>query len=197
MDEIKFYVVDVETTGLQCGHHEVTQISIIRCSDRNQLNKYIKAEFPDRAQDRALKITGRTREDILNGESRKDVVEACNKFFEEDGGSPEGRCIVGHNIQRFDRRFLHELWESVGKEFPAFLWLDTLPSTKAFAVKKGIVSPTFNLEASLNLTGTKHRRKNLHNAVVDTQNTYMLWKKLDEEGVDMLEYTERVPHRLE
>jgi len=190
---IHYYVTDVETTGLRSGYHEVTQISIIRCSDRNQLNKYIKAEHVNRTSPRALEVTGRTYADLSKGEDKEPVVDFCDKFFNEDGASPEERCIIGHNVHRFDRRFLHHLWQSVNKKFPANLWLDTLPSTKKFASQKGIASDNFKLDSCLTVIGATPRPGG-HNAVVDTQNTYILWKGLEKDGMDLLPFTQRSPH---
>jgi len=193
---IHYYVIDVETTGLKANYHEVTQVSIIRCSDRNQLSKYIRAEHPNRTQPRALEVTGRTYADLSNGDDKDSVVEFCNKFFNEDGATPEERCIIGHNVQRFDRKFLHALWASVNKEFPANLWLDTLPSTKKFATLKGIASDNFQLNSCLKVIGVKPRPGG-HNAIVDTQNTYILWKGLEKDGIDLLPFTQRLPHSLD
>lgn len=179
MVQICYYVIDTETTGTKVDYHEITQISIIRCSDRFQLNKYIKAEFPKRANPEALKYTGRTMADLYKGDNRKDVVEFCNNFFEEDGVTPEFRCIVGHSIWSFDKRFLHSMWAAENKKFPASLWLDTIPYTKEFMKKKGIDNKKFNLNKACEVVGVTPR-PGAHNAVVDTQNNYKLWKALTE-----------------
>lgn len=178
-NEIQYYILDTETTGTKADYHEITQISIIRCSDRRQLNKYIKAEFPKRASPDALRYTNRTMADLYKGDDRGEVVEFCNKFFEEDGVAPEFRCIVGHSIWSFDKRFLHAMWASEKKEFPANLWLDTIPYIKEFMKKKGIDSKKFNLNYSCEVVGLKPR-PGAHNAIVDTQNNYKLWKALTE-----------------
>jgi DNA polymerase III epsilon subunit-like protein len=143
----------------------------------------------------ALEVTGRTRADLLKGGTREEAVESCNKFFEQDGATPEHRCIIGHNIQRFDRNFLFALWESVGKTFPANLWLDTLPATKEYAKTAGIQSSSFNLENALIITGC-NARSGQHNAIVDTQNNYILWNKLEKYGVDFLKFTQRRAHEV-
>lgn len=193
---IHYYIIDVETTGLKVGYHETTQISIIRCVDRKQLNKYIKAEHVNRASPKALEVTGRTYADLSKGDDRASVVDFCDQFFNEDGASPEERCIVGHNIHRFDRKFLYALWASVDKVFPANLWLDTLPSTKKFALQKGIYSDNFKLDSCLKVVGAVPRPGG-HNAVVDTQNTYILWRRLEKDGIDLLPFTQRSPHNPE
>jgi DNA polymerase III epsilon subunit-like protein len=189
--------VDTETTGLSSGYHEVTQISIIRCSDRNQLNKYIKAEFPKRANPDALKYTGRTYADLYKGDGKQEVIEICNNFFAEDEAEPEDRCIIGHSIWSFDKRFLHAMWGSVGLEFPANLWLDTIPYVKDYMKKKGLTEKRYNLTKACEVVGLKPR-KGAHNAVVDTQNNYRLWDALKEtHGISQLPHIKRQAHTLE
>jgi len=194
MSDIQFYLIDTETTGLNVKSHEVVQISIIRFKDRHQLSKYIIAEHPETASAEALKITGKTQADLLKGDPKEMVVELCHSFLEQDQTTPEHRCIVGHNITRFDLRFLHALWEKCGKIFPANLFLDTIPYTKGYASKFGKISPGgFNLRASLDLVNIEVKGE-LHNAISDSQHNYKLCKKLMESGLDYVEFMKRKPH---
>lgn len=192
---INYYVVDTETTGLKSDYHEVTQISIIRCSDRKQLNKYIKAEFPNRATPQALEYTNRTIEDLNKGGTKKEAVDICNSFFDEDGGTPEERCIIGHNIVNFDKKFLYQLWQDCGYVFPANLWLDTLPYIKDFAKQRGLDAKKFTLNAALEIVGLKPK-EGQHNAITDTQNNYLLWDKLKKEGIGHLPHMKRFAHSV-
>lgn len=196
MADINYYVLDTETTGMKVGWNEITQISIIRCTDRRQLNKYIKALFPKRVHKMALVKTGRTYADLLKGETKGEVVEFCNKFFEEDGCDPEERCIIGHNIIGFDKGFLHELWAGEGQVFPAALWLDTMRWINDWKVKKGLTSKKSNLNWSLEALGITPRPGS-HNAVVDTQNNYILWDRLKKEGVPAIPHMKRFAHKLD
>jgi DNA polymerase III epsilon subunit-like protein len=191
---IQYYAIDTETTGLDPKVHEITQISIIRCSDRHQLDKYIRAEYPDKVSPQALKVTGRTYADLLKGEKKEDVVDFCEKFLFEDGLTSEHRCFIAHNA-RFDRDFCHALWAKLDRKFPGDLWLDTKEFTRSLAIKKGIVKPKLNLQASLEIAQVK-ARPGAHNAVVDTQNAYLLWKKLMSEDIDHLPHIKRTPHIL-
>jgi DNA polymerase III epsilon subunit-like protein len=194
---IEFYIADTETTGTcsKNNWHEITQISIIRCADRVQLNKYIKPEHPERTNYQALAYTGRTMKDLEKGDDKKIVVDFCNDFFSKDGKTPEERCIIGHNIISFDKRFLHALWEELGYTFPANLWLDTLPYVRDFAKKRGLDEKKFNLERALEIVGAKPR-PGAHNAIVDTQNNYILWDKLKKEGISALPHMKRFAHSI-
>ncbi len=187
-----YYIIDTETTGLRCGYHEVTQISIIRYSDRHQLNRFIRAEYPQRVDIRALEATGRKRSDILIGVSKMEAIEACEAFINEDGQTPEHRCFIGHNVS-FDRRFVHELWSSQKKEFPAICWLDTMSCVKLYMTKTlGLEKPKKGLHDALQNCGLKPR-SGAHNAVSDTQNTYILHNHLLKQGFDFLPHIKRLP----
>ena len=190
---INYYILDLETTGLSPIYHEVTQISIIRVADKYQLNKYIKAEFPDRCSRQALDSTGRTIEDLSKGGTKQEAVEICNNFFSEDKGTAEQRCIVGHNIYNFDRGFLTTLWRSCNKDFPANLWFDTLSFAKLWAKKAGIQPDNFKLDSVLGLFGVQFKGLK-HNAMYDTRNNYMLLEQLKKTSVPYLPHIKRFAH---
>jgi hypothetical protein len=153
-------------------------------------------DHPERATEIALEVTGRTYNDLLVGQPKEEVIEFIDTFFNKDNSTPENRCIVGHNIVKFDRKFLFALWGSVGKVFPANVWLDTIPFIKSYMKKYGIQSKKHNLQASLEIMNIKGR-DDFHNAKADTQNNYLLWKKLMESNVDYLQHMERYAHRIE
>jgi len=202
MAGIHFYIIDTETTGLKAGHNEMTEIGIIRCIDRVQLHKKIICEHPERASYDALKITGKTMADIVQGETKESVVEQANRFMLEDGQSPAARCIIAHNSP-FDKKFLHALWESVGLEFPADLWLCTISMTQDFIKKSDVTqlkitrTPTgrvsTQLHACCDMLGV-NKLSASHNAKVDSRNTYLLWMKLQEAGVDHLPLIKTASH---
>lgn len=186
---LTYYVVDTETTGLSPAWHEVSQVSIIRCSDRNQINRYIKVEHPERAQKQALDATGRTWADLKKGDPKQEVVEYCNKFITQDGLTDEHRCFIAHNAN-FDQRFSDALWKSCGLEFPGRCWLDTKPLAKAWANKLGLIKPSLTLTSCLDFTGIK-KFAGVHEASSDAKNTYLLWKKAMDEGLDHLSCIKR------
>jgi DNA polymerase III epsilon subunit-like protein len=190
-----FYIIDTETTGLKADFHEMTEIGIIRCTDRVQLWHQIRCEYPERANFDALAITKKTLADLEKGLSRDEVVQRCEKFFSDDGATPAHRCIVAHNAP-FDRKFLHALWGQVGREFPANLWLDTMALTRDFAKKQGIVKPKVNLHASCDLVGIK-KLSEAHNAKVDSRNTYLLHRSLvEDKKIDYLPFIKTAVHTL-
>lgn len=189
MAGLKYYVGDSETLGLDAKRHDVTQISIIRCSDLVQLSRYIKAERPENASREALIKTGRTYQDILKGDAKIDVIKRFEDFFNEDGEDSDSRCMICHNAP-FDRRFLKAMWESVGKKFPVNNWLDTRPMAKKYAMKLGLEKPSMTLENILKFAEIKGFA-NFHNAIDDTRNLYLFWKKSVDLGIDYLDCIKR------
>lgn len=195
MSGLLFYIIDTETTGLKADFHEMSEIGIIRCTDRVQLWRQIICEYPERANFDALAITKKTLADLERGHNRIAVVEECEKFFAEDGATPAHRCIVAHNAP-FDRKFLHALWGQLGREFPANLWLDTMALTRDYAKKQGIVKPKVNLHASCDLVGIK-KLSDAHNAKVDSRNTYLLHRSLvEDKKIDYLPFIKTAVHTL-
>jgi DNA polymerase III alpha subunit (gram-positive type) len=193
---INYYILDLETTGLKSGYNEIIEISVIRCEDRVQFTKEVKAKYPERASLDALEVCGKSFEDLIYGEDIEDVVNECNDFFNLDNSTPEGRCIVGHNIIGFDKRFLHATWEQQNKVFPANLFFDTMQMTRDIIKKAGDKSKV-NLDASCDYFGiTKKGTK--HTAKADTRNNYFLWKALMEnKSIDYIRYIKNFPHEFE
>lgn len=205
MSGLQFYIIDTETTGLKQNYHEMTEIGVIRCTDRVQLWRQIKCIYPERANFDALAITKKTMADLERGFDKEMVVAECEKFFAEDGLTPAHRCIVAHNAA-FDRKFLHSLWESCGKEFPAHLWLDTISLTKEFLkqvdqsqlniVKTATGRVSTQLHACCDMVGVK-KISEAHNAKVDSRNTYLLHRNLiEEKKIDYLPFIKTAIHNI-
>jgi len=195
MSGLKYYIIDTETTGLSAGYHEIVEISIIRAEDRHQISKNIRAEFPQRASPEALKITEKTIKDLYRGEKKESAVDSIDKFLSQDESSPEHRVFVAHNAP-FDRRFCHALWQSVGKTFQANCWLDTKTLSKDILVKQGISKPKdLTLKGAMSQIGAK-AYEGAHNAIVDSRNCYILWKKAMDSDINYLPHIKRTPHIL-
>jgi DNA polymerase III subunit epsilon len=199
---LDYFICDTETTGLKSKgmFHEICEMTFIRVSNQENLFVEVKAENPRNASYDALKITGRSLKDLERGVSRGEAVGKVSEFL--SGNEPSGVCIVGHNLA-FDRRFLHALWEDCNQKFPANLWLDTMDMVKHF-IKKSDVStlnitktatgrPSTTLTACCEMLGVK-KFPGAHSSQVDTGNTYWLWKKLSEIGIDHLPFIKTHKH---
>jgi len=195
MSGLKYYVIDLETTGLSSKYQEVTEISIIKCETKVQLTELVRCEYPERANIDSLAITKKTLADLDKGISKEQAVERVNKFLNEDGLTPAHRCFIGHNIN-FDMRFIKALYEKVGQRCPVDLYLCTMALSKDYAKKQGIVKPKVNLQAACELLGVK-RLTGAHASKVDSRNTYLLWENLvKEKGIDHLPFIKTSQHIL-
>ncbi len=196
MSAINYYVIDTETTGLKSNYHEINEISIIRCKDRVQIYRKIKCNYPERASIDALNITNKTLEDLENGHNPLQAIEDCEKFFNEDRLTPAHRCIIAHNAS-FDRKFLHAMWASFDKVFPANLWLDTIALTREYAKIIGLHKPKVNLQSACDIVGIK-KVAGAHNAKVDSRNTYLLHKSLvEDKSINFLPFIKNEVHFIE
>jgi hypothetical protein len=191
---IKYYVLDLETNGLMWRNnfHEICEFSIIRTDDRMQLTKQVRVDKVENSSFDALRICNKTANDLKNGISKKELVEEAEKFILEDGLTPEHRCLVGHNIINFDRKFLWQLWSSFKKEFPFVLFLDTIHMMRSYAKKNQLIKPALNLQASCDILKIK-KMGAAHTALHDTRNTFLLWQELTK-TVDYLEHIKRIPY---
>jgi DNA polymerase III alpha subunit (gram-positive type) len=198
---IHYYVVDGEMTGLKPGYHELNQLSIIRIADNFQRTFNIAISYPERVSEDALRIQKRTKADLLKGKSLPNVVDEANAFFEEDGSTPDGRCIIGHNIA-FDTNFLFATWKEVNKVFPASLWLCTKSYAKAYTKRfgeeefkkmQGYDKAKYGLNDCLTGLGIAPKI-GAHSATIDTQNNLTLFKYLQDKKVDHINVIKKVAH---
>ena len=194
---IAYYVLDLETNGLKYGFHEICELSVLRASDRVQMTRQVKVDNPENSSFDALRITGKTMNDLTIGVSKDQLIKDFENFIGEDNLTPAHRCLVGHNIISFDRKFLLELWESKRKVFPFDLYLDTLHMAK-FRVKQAGSSyqkPKLNLGAACDFFDVR-KVSGQHNAKSDTQNCFLLWEQLMKTG-DFLDLIKRMPQGQE
>lgn len=190
---ISWFVCDTETSGLQVGYSDLLEISLIRCSDRLQISRTIKALNPRNASIDALKITGKTMDDLKKGVHITEAIDDINKFFEQDGLTPAHRCVVGHNAG-FDRRFLHHAWKAYDRDFLADLWIDSIPMCKRLAAQMGQPKARLKLDMAMDLFGLK-KVGGLHTAKGDSRNTYYLWKHLMDSKIEYLDLIKQIPQR--
>ena len=192
---IEYYICDTETSGLNCGYHEISELSVIRYSDKVQLFKKLKCLYPKRASYDALRITNKTINDLYFGEDREKVVNTVNKLFESDGKKPNGRCVVAYNAT-FDRRFIHSLWDKVGQKFEADLWLDPLQIMRDYAKQQNMGKVKLDLTSACNMFGIK--KFAAHTASGDSRRLYFLLKTIIEDlDIDLLQYIKSFPHKVD
>jgi len=195
---MKFYVLDIETSGLRPGFHEITEISILRCEDLVQKVWLLNIRYPQRFSKEALMVTGQNVMEITKRPSYlPDVIADINAFLEEDKEDADGRVIIAHNGS-FDRNQIEHNWKISKSFFPANYWLDTKEVARKF-IKKQLKLPgrqSVALGKLLELFKIKNVEPNAHSAEVDVRNTFRLWKYLEARGMSNIEFTKISPTLL-
>jgi DNA polymerase III epsilon subunit-like protein len=212
---INYFILDTETTGLSSEINEINQISVMRVSDKTQITLQIKVKHPHVYSPQALEVQGITPDDLKKGITIEEAVELVEAFLKEDGQTQAHRCIIAHNAP-FDRKFVHRAWDSVGKEFPADLWLCTQSFSKRHVQKHrngekiakaqvdngidikrdkyGALKPKFGLNNFMVGNGLVPK-VGAHSAEVDVQNTYDLYHWLMSSNTEYVSLISRVPHK--
>ena len=107
MTDRRVVVLDLETTGLDPEQHEIIEVGLLVCEATpllpivGELCLKVRAEHPERADEKALEINGRTRESLSEGVP----FEAALRWMRPQ---IEGQIIAGHNVSGFDLRFLRK-----------------------------------------------------------------------------------------
>lgn len=187
---LNYYTLDLESTGFSISKNEITQISIIRHSDRVQFSRYIKPLYPQRCSWEALKATGRSHKDLEKGNALLEVAKEVDEWILQDTLTPEHRCCVIHSKAGFDRRFIYSAWSELGREFPIRIWFDTESATKDYFKSLGMVKESVRLSNAIEKCGIKVKGA-MHNAITDAQATYKLHQHLMKNGIDHLKYMKR------
>lgn len=112
-----FYLLDVESTGLDSRLQDVIELSILRFETGEQKTWCLKPTNFDNIEPSALRINGHKLEDLrwetpygreTYREPSQVLVEVEN-WIMEDNIATETRCMVGQNVS-FDRDFLIQTW---------------------------------------------------------------------------------------
>jgi len=119
-DQWRIAFIDVETTGVIPGYHEMVDVGIVMADvDGNEIGKFfhrIMPEHPERAQKGALDCNGFSverwkREGAV---SPKKAVEGIIDFYRSNA---KGKNVImcAYNVS-FDNAFMDQLFRSVGKD---------------------------------------------------------------------------------
>ena len=119
-DDWRIAFIDVETTGVVPGYHEMVDVGIVMADvDGNEIGKFfqrIMPEHPERAQKGASDCNGFSierwkREGAVTPEK---AVEGIIEFY---GSTAKGKNVIlcAYNVS-FDNAFMDHLFRSVGKD---------------------------------------------------------------------------------
>lgn len=135
MNTLDIIVYDFETGGLKAGWHEAIQIAGKAYNGRTlepypegEFCSLMKPEHPERLDDGALKVNGKTREELAKAPDQKaawlSFVEWVNRFNLKRNtfGAP---IAAGYNIRNFDSAFVNVLNKKHGPKKDKTLLFNT------------------------------------------------------------------------
>lgn len=128
-----YFVIDVETTGLNPELDSVIQFSAVEYKNNlvvNKTNFLIHPSIETELTTRVSEITGITDEMISDKPSFKDLFETINTIISS------GKLLVGHNFS-FDLSMLENEYQRLDKEFPPVIYSDTLKLARKFIPYRG------------------------------------------------------------
>jgi DNA polymerase-3 subunit epsilon len=184
---LKFFWVDTETTGLDPVKHGIVQIAGILMVGGKEVEKFNLTCAPhpdDKIEDEALKVHGRSKEEIRGYQQPGEVYEALLKMFSKyvnKYDKTDKFYAAGKNV-RFDLNFLNEFFRKNGKAHPKynclgdpffFSWVHAATlEVETLAVlyelkKKGKIFSDYKLETICNEMGVD--LSNAHDAMADIE----------------------------
>jgi len=159
--------VDVETTGLLHGYHEIIEICILK-EDGSIFHTKVHPTEPDRIDARAAAVNG------YHPTGWKDAMEP-NRAAAEIGSHLDGCVIIGHN-PRFDYLFIKDLLDANHvKNWIDPRVIDTTTLAYVHLVPHGL--RRLSLDEIRRFLGWKVRR--YHNALSDTRDVQRLYNLLN------------------
>ncbi len=166
-EDIKYIVLDTETTGLDKKHDEITQIAIVEYNalwkEMHRFSSYVRP-ITTKIHDVVSMITGISIETLENAPTREDIRPSIAWFFWKN------TVIIWHSIG-FDIAFLERYCSAT-----YLTTIDTLPFTQALFPYQ----PSYALEIiTNNILDTAELQFNenhsFHDALTDVLATWLLF----------------------
>lgn len=187
---IKLFYEDTETTGTNPYKNGITQIAATiyfltddgKYEKKDEFNFKVRPFDDDVIDDKALEITGVTKEEIMNYNRPqavyKDLVaklsEHCDKFNKQDK-----MFFVGYN-SRFDYDFLRQFFEKNGdKYFGSFFFfpsVDVMNVAIVHLIEQRHILPNFKLATVAEYLKIETEGK-FHDAMKDIETTRLIFEK--------------------
>ena len=183
-----FYVIDIETTGLDSHLHDVIELSIHRLGREGedaQKTWCLKPLTPDTIDPVSLRINGHKHEDLLHqtkeGRERyqdpSQIIIDVENWLSEDGMPAEKRFLIGQNVA-FDRERLEQLWVKLQSRdsFPfGRRYMDTMVVELFLDYCKGQFESAYNLGTLIKKYGVTNSKA--HTAAADVKATKEVFEK--------------------
>ena len=176
-DDQCFYIIDVETTGLDCRRHEIIEfagVKIISGCVEDRISIKIQPELLNLADPAALKINGYTELGWSGAITQNDAVDQISDWF-ADGSEYNITALIGHNVW-FDYNFVSSLFRK--HDVPSCMPIRRI-CTKDLAVamllQYGL--DNFSLSSCCKFLGIK--TQDLHQAENDVTACFEIYRRLN------------------
>ncbi len=160
--------LDLETTGLKAGYHEITEIGVIH----EKLGKWscrIRPRYMSRADPESLEIHGYNNVDWDGAPYFEGVAKQIIEYL-------ENTILIGHNIAGFDIPFLHGNFEmaELSSEDISRSVMDTMTLAIEHLVPKGLKQLRLHSVCDF----LKISNEGEHTALADAERVKQVWEKL-------------------
>ena len=126
-----YVVFDLETTGIDCNHDEVVEISAIKVDNHKVVSEFTTLVNPKCAIPYyASQINGITDDMVKDAPVFEKALADFLKFIGD-------YVLVGHNIHTFDMKFIYRDCERYFRKTPKNDYIDTLKLAKLFLPQLG------------------------------------------------------------
>lgn len=177
---------DVETTGTNYKLHSMIQLAgLIEIDGQvvDEFNYDIKPHPKAKIEKEALKINGKTEEEIMgypdmktvHGQFTRKIAKYIDKFNNKDKA-----YLIGFNNRAFDDFFLRYFFELCGDRFIGSLfWVDTLDVlclASEYLMDRRTEMPSFKLKRVAMTLGIDVDKEELHDALYDVKLTRQIYR---------------------
>ena len=129
IDDVRFVIVDVETTGLNPLSDRICEIAFIETKSQKIINKFSTLINPNIPIPRNVSAIHRIYdEDVLDAPSFSDIANMLVDVFYDS-------VLVGHNIS-FDFEFINSELKRIGMKMPDVKMIDTLALSRRFLLNQ-------------------------------------------------------------
>jgi len=113
-----FYVVDLETTGLDANECSIIEAAWVYVCDGEVVQSDSSLIFFEEPLDPFITgLTGITDEMLKAAPKLEDIIPSMLARFER-------KAVLSYSVNAFDRRFLEETAASLGLDMPTIQWID-------------------------------------------------------------------------
>jgi DNA polymerase III epsilon subunit-like protein len=103
--------IDIETSGVRPGYHEILQIAVVPLDSElvpigNHFYTNVQPEYPERTEPEALRINGLSPDDLLDAPTQSRVADMLYEWFETLKLPQTGRLIPMAHNWAFENSFL-------------------------------------------------------------------------------------------